>query len=278
MEFATAFRAAIRERGLSLHALRSRLHDRGYDVSVATLSMWQSGARHPGRTASFDVIRELESLIGLDDGELQATLGPPRRVRRGPQLTYASLAHLPCTAFTTEMDTALTARSGSIGADVGEDGRVIRTRHRTLWQSLRDGAREVTVFFIADHEAEPPRVRGTLGCSMHDVELDRDLALLRGTMRLHAPLPQGSVALTEQESTRPDDFPQELDLTFVAPRRLSEVTVYAIFDSALVPMVCRVTVETAESSRSHHLRLNGTSVAHTEFDFGPGTITLDWEF
>ncbi|MEV4736694.1 MULTISPECIES: hypothetical protein [unclassified Microbacterium] len=247
-------------------------------MSVATLSMWQTGVRHPGRSVSFEVIRELESLIGLQEGELQTTLGPPRRVRRGVQLSYASLVRLPPSPFTTEMETGLTPRSSSVGAFVDADARVTRTLHRTLWQACEDGAREATVFFVADHEAEAPEVRGTLGCSLSDVRIDRDLALLRATLSLDAPLAQGSVALTERESVRPADYPHEYDLTLVALRRQAELTVFAVFDPDLVPRMCRVTVESAEGERSHRVPLNGTAITHTEFDFGPGTITLDWEF
>lgn len=64
----------------------------------------------------------------------------------------------------------------------------------------------------------------------------------------------------------------------VAPRRQAEVTVYAVFDPAMVPSLCRVTIDADGEERSHHLALNGTIVTHTEFDFGPGIVLLDWEF
>lgn len=278
MEFARTFRTAVQRRGLSLHTLRARLRDRGYDVSVATLSMWQSGARHPGRSVSFDVIRELEALIGLPEGDLAATLGPPRRVRRTEAKTYAALTHLPRTPFTEEIAPELCERSGSIGAVLDADGRIAHTVTRTLWQARKDGARDATVFFDADHEAPPPQVRGTLGCSVVDVAFDRGLALVRGTLRLDAPLAQGSVALTERRAVRPPGYPRELALTLVAPCRQAELTIYAVFDPARVPRACRVTVEVDDKERSHRLPLNGTCVTHTEFDFGPGTLTLEWEF
>lgn len=278
MEFARTFRAAVQRRGLSLHALRARLRDRGYDVSVATLSMWQSGARHPGRSVSFDVIRELETLVGLEEGALAATLGPPRRVRRTETRTYAALTHLPRTPFTEQLTSELCERSGTIGAILDTEGRIMHTVTRSLWQARKDGARDATVFVDADHESAPPEVSGTLGCSVVDVAFDRDLALLRGTLRLDAPLAQGSVALTERRAVRPPGYPREYALTLVAPCRMAESTVYAVFDRGRVPSACRVTIEADGIERSHRLPLNGTSVTHTEFDFGPGTLTLDWEF
>lgn len=278
MEFAHTFRTAVQRRGLSLHSLRSRLRDRGYDVSVATLSMWQSGARHPGRSVSFDVIRELENLIGLDEGELAATLGPPRRVRRSQVTTYAALAHLPRTPFTEQTASELCERSGSLGAVLDAEGRISHTITRTLWQARRDGARDATVFFDAVPASEPPEVSGTLGCSVVDVAFDQDLALVRGTLRLDAALTQGSVALTERRAVRPAGYPREHDLTLVARCRQAEHTIYAVFDPARVPAFCRVTVDADGKERSHRLPLNGRSVTHTEFSFGPGTLTLDWEF
>ncbi|MFJ4172707.1 hypothetical protein [Microbacterium sp. NPDC089696] len=278
MEFARTFRTAVQRRGLSLHSLRARLRDRGYDVSVATLSMWQSGARHPGRSVSFDVIRELEALTGLAEGELAATLGPPRRVRRTEAKSYAALTHLPRTPFTEELASELCERSGSIGAVLDADGRITHTVTRSLWQARKDGARDATVFFDADPESPPPEIRGTLGCSVVDVAFDPGLGLVRGTLRLDAALAQGSVALTERRAVRPAGYPQEHALTLVAPCRQAELTIYAVFDPTRVPTSCRVTIEDKDRERSHRLPLNGTCVTHTEFGFGPGTVTLDWEF
>ncbi|MFB4354401.1 hypothetical protein RAC69_14705 [Microbacterium sp. LS_15] len=278
MEFARTLREAVQRRGLSLHTLRARLRDRGHDVSVATLSMWQSGVRHPGRATSFDVLRELEGLIGLADGDLTATLGPPRRVRAAERRTFAALAHLPRTPFTEEMEPELWERSGSIGAYLAADGRIARTVHRTLWQACRDDARRATVFFGADDRSDPPEVSGILGCSLVDVEFDRELALVRSTLRLDTPLGQGSLALTERQSVRPVGYPQERELVLVAPRRQAELTIYAVFDPALMPTECRVTVDSEKGERSHRLPLNGNCVAHAEFGFGPGVITLDWVF
>lgn len=45
--FANALREATARSGLSLTQIHLRLRDRGNPVSIATLSYWRSGERHP---------------------------------------------------------------------------------------------------------------------------------------------------------------------------------------------------------------------------------------
>ena len=46
--FSHALRTAIQASGLTLNRIQYRLRERGFEVSSATLSYWQSGRRCPG--------------------------------------------------------------------------------------------------------------------------------------------------------------------------------------------------------------------------------------
>ncbi len=62
--FHAAFRAAVRERGLTLERLRSHLGRRGISVGVSSLSDWQHGRSRPG-PGSVRAVSALEEVLGL---------------------------------------------------------------------------------------------------------------------------------------------------------------------------------------------------------------------
>lgn len=278
-DFASTLRRAVKRRGQSLRTLRGRLRDRGYVLSVATLSMWQSGARRPEKDTSFDAIRELEHLLLLDEGTLTDTLGPSRRIHPSLHRTYASLSELPNSPLTAEPAPELLERSGSLLIEIDADSRITRTVNRTLWQAHRDGARRATIFYgLGTVDAGPPAIRGILGCDLVDAWVDLDQQLVRATLQLSTALRKGELALTERESIAADDSAPERQFTVVAPRRQAEIVVHLSFDPRRLPRRCRVAVESGGTSRTHAVPLNGVGVTHAEFNFGPGTVTMMWDW
>lgn len=241
--------------------------------------MWQSGARRPEKDTSFDAIRELEHLLLLEEGALTDTLGPSRRISPRLHRTYASLAELPHSPLTSEPTPELLERSGSLLIEIDAGGRIARTVNRTLWQAHRDGARRATIFYgLNPADSAAPDIRGILGCDLVDAWIDLDQQLVRATLQLSAPLRKGELALTERESIAAQDSGQENEFTVVAPRRQAEILVHLSFDPRRLPRRCRVLVESGRTSRTHAVTLNGAEVTHAEFNFGPGTVTLMWEW
>ncbi|OLR92273.1 helix-turn-helix domain-containing protein [Actinokineospora bangkokensis] len=82
--FSETLRAAITRRDLTLQRLRSRLADRGVDISLATLSYWQQGRSRPERDKSLRALRELELILDLPRDTLFDLLEPPRPRGRTP--------------------------------------------------------------------------------------------------------------------------------------------------------------------------------------------------
>ena len=281
-DFAEALRAAISRRGLPLRAIRRRLQERGYDISVASLSLWQNGARTPRTDVAWEIVPELEDILGVASGELVGTLRPRVRVAEDRNATFAELSGEDLGGLADEEAVRdLSERSGSIVVSLDALGRIRGTVNRTLWQARVDEAQRVTVFFGIDpSESRPPRVRGTIGCELTDVVADMDARLMRATLRLDSPIPKGALALTERESfdRQYDGDDRASGFTVVAPRRQAEVGLAVIFDPACVPRRCTAFISSAASSRSHPLVLNGSTASHVEFDFGPGSISIDWEW
>lgn len=276
--FATTLRQALERRRLSLRSVRQSLMDRGHDVSISTLSFWQSGARRPERAASIDIIRELEEILYLDDGQLSDALGPSRRLGRSRARTFADLIELT-EGTADDAEPELLERSGSLGIYLDADGMTARSVNRTLWQARRDGAREATVYYSRDPEKlKNLDIRGTLGCELVDVALDAERYLLRATLRLHTPLRQGELALTERRALGAPGAEPLTETTVVSSRRQAEVMLSVIFDPKRLPVRCRVIVEVDGETRTHAVPLNGDIVTHAEFNFGPGMITLAWDW
>lgn len=266
-------------RGVSLRMLRQRLSARGHEISVSTLSQWQSGIRRPERDTSFDVIRELEQLLLLDDGALTGALGPSRRVGHSVHQTFASLSKLIRNRITTEGPPELLERSGAVGIHVDAESRITRTVNRTLWQSRKDGAQRAAIFYgLNDAGVPPAEIAGTIGCEVVDLIDDPKQNLIRATLQLHAPLQQGALALTERQTIESPDAPEEHEFTVVAPRRQAEIVLYVVFDPAQLPRRCTVTVEADGDPRSHVVPLNGNCASHAEFNFGPGMVSLRWDW
>src|SRR4051794_27382889 len=82
--FDVALRAAIVARGLSLDRIQHRLGRQGVQISLATLSYWQSGQRRPERPTSLRALEHLEDVLEVPRQSLRDLLGPPTpRGRRG---------------------------------------------------------------------------------------------------------------------------------------------------------------------------------------------------
>ncbi|KJQ52796.1 hypothetical protein [Microbacterium sp. SA39] len=270
---------AIGRRGLSLRELQQRLEEQGFHIGTSTLSMWRTGARGPERESSIEAIRELEQILQVERGHLTDALASPRRVGPDRHRPFATVFELPPSDFTAEPTPELFERSGAVRVFVDQDSRIRRTVNRTLWQGRRDGARDAVIFYGSIFpDVAPPQVRGTLGCDLVDVSIDPELELLRATLRLHAPLRQGELVLTERESLRPTEMIPEYAITTVAPRRQAEIIVHIAFDPSHPPRRCWALVEAEGRSRTYSLVPRASSVMHAEFDFGPGMITIQWEW
>lgn len=90
--FAERLSSALHSRGMTLAKVRTEMATRGLDVSVASLSYWSTGRSLPSRQNSFDIVRELESLLELSPGSLmEATYQGPSHFALGSVLNREEL-------------------------------------------------------------------------------------------------------------------------------------------------------------------------------------------
>lgn len=82
--FHAAFRAAVRDRGLTLDRLRWHLNQQGVVIALSTLSDWQLGRRRPTRPGSLRAVAALETVLGLPAGSLLRLLVEPVPDGGGP--------------------------------------------------------------------------------------------------------------------------------------------------------------------------------------------------
>ncbi|WP_434599847.1 helix-turn-helix domain-containing protein [Streptomyces sp. A5-4] len=98
-------REALRRRGLSLERIRDRLHAQQINVSLATLSYWQSGRSQPERHQSLRAVDALEPMLDLPAGTLRSLLGPHRP--RGRTMPVNSAAPQSLYGENSDMEQAL---------------------------------------------------------------------------------------------------------------------------------------------------------------------------
>lgn len=282
-DFAARLRDAISQKGVTLRTLQREMRARGNAVGIATLSLWSTGGRRPSLLRSGSAITELEGLLDLHGGELTDLLKPQRRVTADRNQPYNLLAGYDdlLDADQTRSPRELSERSGSIIVYVNADGRVERTVNRTLYQARIDDAQEVDIFVSLEAgENVPPRLRGTIGCEIIGISANMETMLLRATLRLDSSLAKGEMVLTEHETfdRHYSDGPLDTRFTLSALRRQNEVTLAVVFDAEKVPTRCSATVDNDEDIRAHVMTLNGTCATCVEFNFGPGNLTVDWEW
>ncbi|MFJ4172446.1 hypothetical protein [Microbacterium sp. NPDC089696] len=280
--FARRLREAVTARGVSLRRLQQRLRDRGLDISVGALSQWQSGVRRPGGGASADIVRELEDLLGLEEDELAGLITPNRRVTADDNVPFAHLIGLDVNEVTDEGDfRQLSERAATLMTWVDEHGRIARNVLRNVWQVRVDGIPAVPTFItIEPEETGPPELRPLIGCELTDIVTDTEQRIIRMVLRSRAPMLRGDLLLTEWESVGHeyiDGAMSELQ-GFGAVRRMSQAGVLVFFHPELLPRRCWVTVQSGDEEQVMQLRLIDGCASHIEFDFGPGTIFIDWEW
>lgn len=180
---------------------------------------------------------------------------------------------------TAASEPELLERSGTVGVQLDADGRIIEIVNTTVWQARKDGARHATI--VSDLGADAAAglvVEGTIGCDLVDVVTGPEHDRLSATLRLHSPLGEGELAVTEHRSIASNPTATSDAITIVAPRPQAEFVLYAVFDPQRLPRRCRALVEAGGDARTHDLPLNGDCATHAEFDFGPGSVTLQWDW
>lgn len=246
--FAAALRGAIRRRGLSLERVRFHLAQRGHDLSIATLSYWQSGRSRPERVASLAALDDLEQVLsvpaGTLSGPLRVTRGRPAwplppsvmapSARVGDDLPLGAAEHLDevevrdrlASQLGLAFDQSVSRVSVQEVVEVRSDRSVGRRRVREVIRCKDDLVRRFPVSALCRTNGAPQLVVGESNC--HAVRmLDAPAGgLVVAELGLDAPLVAGETAIVEY---RVDPLGASRASNGVERTLVSEVDLY-VFD------------------------------------------------
>jgi hypothetical protein len=170
--FADALRTAIETSGLGLERVQHRLKAEGVNVSVATLSYWQSGRSLPGRRVSFETLSKLEDVLHLAPGAL-AKLVPPRSSGRDSVATFAASVGegVEVPESIAELDARLRRQFEMISehatVTVGSDRAQHSRWTRRVLRAIADGVDRILLADgVDDDSVPPPRVVPLAHCEL----------------------------------------------------------------------------------------------------------------
>lgn len=292
--FAEALRAAVAERGLALDRIRAHLLAAGHEVSIATLSYWQTGRSAPVRRSSIEAIGALEVILRVPRGRLARALLDSQAARR-------ALAD-PATELNIPDHTGwLSQSSGAEAADaviaemgltwdadvdrlVQHDVLVMGADRRPQRHTTRDiiiaRAPHVDRVVMARHGGEPGRlalVTGGLGCRLGRSRVLPAHLVTVSELLLERPLHCGALHVMEHDvrlvgGERPMDWFSRAYLSHT-----QEGVIRIQFRADDLPTEIGVFVGgfTAEP-RYEPASLCGTTLVVARHDFPPGQMSLRW--
>ncbi|MFD9888002.1 helix-turn-helix domain-containing protein [Amycolatopsis sp. NPDC059027] len=293
--FNVALRAAIVARGLSLDRIQDRLARKGVQVSLATLSYWQSGQRRPERPTSLRALEHLENVLEVPPNSLRNLLGPPSpRGRRGGSLP--GLADLwpakPEVAgllgdVPTTPDRSLRRLTLHDRVLVGPDGRERAVRCTQVMRADCGGPDRALLVYDWDGSAgEEPVVTGLRNCTLGKVVTSEVSSLFAAELLFERPLTKGEHVLIEFEVHNPRREHAEPATTEAYFRRfrrsVREYLLEVCFDPAAVPRRCQHFTSppgdtSAETAQLLKLGLSDSVLALGR-DVGPGHFGIRWYY
>lgn len=160
--FHLVLRTAIRERGLPLDRLRSRLAERGIRVGLASLSDWQHGRAWPRRPNSLRAIAVLEEILDLPHHTLTGLLAThhltPFRPQQGVDEYHGPLGELLDT-LPGARDWTLEVITSERTVTVDAHRRPSRITVRSLARARRDNVDRAVVRYFGAPGGDIDRVR-----------------------------------------------------------------------------------------------------------------------
>ncbi|WP_439382677.1 hypothetical protein [Amycolatopsis lexingtonensis] len=289
--FAVAFDAAIRHRGLSLEALQRRMATHGAQVSLATLSYWRRGRRHPEGHRSLHAVGVAEGCLGLPADALTTLVARPRE--RSPWPGGVSLASAlgseptelaACDGIDLDGNARLALTSVHQRATLGPDRTERSVRSELVVTSREDGVdRWVSFFRPQTGGGHQPVLRATNCCRPGRVRRDPASELVAVELRFDYPLRAGETYVFDFEFGYEGKPPETSYLQFGVRAPARQIVLQACFDPAAVPVRCYRYHHPREGSaggeRSRELPVGPSLTSHIAvLDAQPGVYGMVWEW
>lgn len=290
-EFSRTLRAAIDASGLGLERIQHHLRERGADLSVATLSYWQSGRSVPGRRTSFTALTHLENVLGLRPGELASLVPrrttdsrgvdsvPPLGEVMGLGITLPGLVAELDSRVRRQLETVSEHNTITVGPDRAQHSRWVRH----VVRAAADGADRMLLFnHHEDDDAPLPTLVPLVHCTNGPRHVLSDPAVVVSELLFDRALDKGESIIVEYRVEYAAPFPRYSWHELRRRMSLREFVLEIRFDPAAVPTRC----EWYERDLNHELGdvevlrpvpLDGTHAARViQHDLSPSAYGLRW--
>jgi len=285
--FAEVFRAALADRGLSLSALKRMLEDRGAPIALATLSYWRSASRQPDAEKQSHVLAEAEDLLRLEPGALSALAARPWSRRREQQhVGFSDMDDDGQGLFDEAMRVLdispteyLRELSQTMVTDVGIDGYPRRSTVRTLLQCVEGTVRRVMWGVPLAHGGADATDFTVLAGIERERWVDPTNRLHAVAIELDPPLDAGDTVMLEVRTDYLEGSQTERGVGIFENATAQKIVTWVRFHPDGLPDWF---LETEITPEGETRRLRGldapTSIHQARWDFGPGSIRLDWGY
>jgi hypothetical protein len=285
--FAQAFSAAVSERRVSLSWLHRCLRDRANPISVATLSYWRSGERHPEGLRSLTALEDIERLLRLEPGTLVDLVGT--RTRLGPiapaQNPFTESQVTDAAAETLRMLDAppiewTRSLSAHVVSTVDETGRLRSRTTQVLVQAVAPFVHEMTYAMMSAENVIRPPMCTLRGATLLREHLHESEHVYACVLRLDRPLMSGATTMLEismevAPGARSLDAGEETAAFVMRPIR--DLVVWTRFDPAAIPdWIFEFERTPATDGVVSNPLTPRESIHLTRRDFGPGILGLQW--
>ncbi|QIX25655.1 hypothetical protein ncot_02910 [Nocardioides sp. JQ2195] len=290
-DFATALRTAVDRSGLCLESIQQRLAERDVQVSVATLSYWQSGNRVPGRKRSEMVVAHLESVLGLAPRSLRVLVPAPRP--RGPVRAPDKFVLAPHfnerdavraiaeRVQATQAGHQLTRISQHDVVRIDEDRRMESVHIRTVARADNDGLTGMGVTqFFEDATAGSPRLTVNSGASIRAQHLDPAHRVIGTELEFAQCLGRGDTVVLDYEISSDGPGPRDFSYDTSCARSIRECVVEVHFHPHDLPAWVE-SYQRAQDRVEVRRRVPVDALGHAHvvvLDAAPGTTGLEWSF
>lgn len=282
--FATALRVAITRRGLTLERIRHHLRQRGHELSVATLSYWQSGRSRPDRASSLAALGSLEEILDVPRGSLVVQL--PRQMRNpGP-----AGSAIPSVGPVFDTGMLIDEAVETLGINwehlervsVHDFIRVLPDRSvgtHLIRETMRATVSGVDRFVVVygDEPIGTPYVMPRWNCRLGRTIEHPRVGLVIAEMLLDQPMAVGDPVLVEYEFANTGAIVADAwERGCLNPQR--EVLIEVEFTEPVVPRAARARIVTGPVDRSEPALVSGNFVSLLRQDAGPGMVALYWSW
>lgn len=286
-DFARALRSAIARRGLSLERLRYHLAQRGHELSVATLSYWQSGRSRPERSTSLAALAQLEEILRVPPSELARLLpsrrrgvpkgGPPWAEQRlQPLIDEGDRADRLVERLGMTWDEGLRRISVSDRIEIGPERRGMTHSIRELLVAERAGSSRFPLCYRYQRGNDATELTAVHNCRIGELARDPEHRLLVAEVLLDRALGLGESIVVEHRLAMPREEVTELFVERGVIQKVRSAHTELVFPAEAMPLSAERYTVVDGHHKAEPIVIAGPSLHALVLDFGPGVYGLRW--